>query len=249
MEEFFGEVCDGGYDAVGQVGVAGEFLLFGMATEDEDRLVAHTDATEDIGVHIITDHDGIGGAGAEFVLSHAHHDAAGFADRERGATGGTFDHGGDGTAAGAYAGIGRAGGIGVGGDEAGALFDEAHAAFDHFEGEGAAFADDHVVGIIIDDGIAVFVEGGGESVFADDEGGAVWFLFGEEAGGGHGAGEDIGFLGVESETAEFECDIAAGALGVIGKEAERDVFVAQALNEEIGTGDQLVAPVDDAVHI
>lgn len=249
VEEFFRDVSDGRDDAVRLVGVACEFLLFGVAAEDEHRLVAHADAAEDIGVHVVADHDGIGGAGAEFVLGHAHHDSAGFTDGEGGAAGGFFDHGGDGTAAGADAGIGGAGRIRVGGDEARAFFHEADAAFDHLEGEGTAFADDHVVGIVIDDRVAIHVEGGGESVFADDEGGAVRFLFGEEAGGGHGAGEDVGFLGVESEAAEFEGDIAAGALRVVGEEAERDVFVAQALYKEVGAGDQLVAPIDYTVHV
>lgn len=215
VEEFFGEVGDGFDDPIGAVGVVIEVFSGGVSAEDEDGLIAHADAAEDIGVHGISDHDSFGGADAEFVLCHAHHDAAGLADGEGGAAGGAFDHGDDGSAAGSGAGIGGAGGIGVGGDEARAFFDESNTAFDHFEGEGAAFADDDVVRIVIDDCVAVFVECGGESVFADDEGGTAGFLLGEEAGGGHGAGEDVVLIGVEAEAAEFECDIAAGALGVV----------------------------------
>lgn len=203
LEKLVGDVGHGIDDEVRAVGEFCKVIPGGVAAEDENGFVAHADAAEDVGFHIVTDHDGFGGADAEFVLGHAHHDAAGFADGECLSAGCSFDHGDDGTAAWPDAGVGRAGGIRVGGDEAGTLFDETHAAFDHLKCEGPALADDDVVGIVIDDGVAIVLEGDGETVFANDKGGAVRFLFGEETGGGHGTGEDVAFLRKEAEAAEF----------------------------------------------
>lgn len=237
-DEFVGDEADMIDDEVGLVGVAFEVIRFGAAAEDEDAAIAHLDGAEDVGFHGIADHDGLAGAEAHFGACGAHHDGGGFADGEGLNACGAFDHGDDGTAAGTGSGFGGAIGIEVGGDEAGALFDQADAAFDHFEGEGAALADDDEVGIVIDDGVAVAVECGGEAVFTDDVSGAAWFLGGEEASGGHGAGKDVVFGGFDAEAAEFEGDVAACALGVIGEEAEGEVVVAEALDEVCGAWDE-----------
>ena len=49
-------------------------------------------------------------------------------------------------------------GIEVRGDQLGAAEDHAHGRLDHFEVEGAPLADDDVIGIVIDDRVAVVVQ-------------------------------------------------------------------------------------------
>ena len=110
--------------------------------------------------------------------------------------------------------------IEVGGDQLGAAEDHPHGRLDHLEVERPALADDDVIGIVIDDGVAVLVQGREQAALADDEGGAARLLLGEKAGRRHGAGEDVLFLDVDAHAAELGDDVAARALAVVGQEAE-----------------------------
>lgn len=210
------QVRDGVNDHVRAKSKLGQILMFCAAAECEDRAIAQLHAADDVGVHGVADHGGGGTAQPQFLASGAHHDGTGLADGEGFDARGFLEHGGDGAAAGSCAGGRRAVGIEVGGDEFCAAEDHVHGVFHHFKGDGSTFADDDVVRIVIDDGVAVLVQSVHQAGVANDIGGAAWLLFGEKPGSGHGAGEHVGFVNIDAHPRKFERHIAAGALAVVG---------------------------------
>ena len=80
-----------------------------------------------------------------------------------------FEHRHDRPAAGPQAVLRRAVRVEVRRDQLAAAQDHPHGRFDHFEVERAALADDDVIGIVIDDRVAVLVQGLQQAAFADDE--------------------------------------------------------------------------------
>ena len=113
------------------------------------------------------------GGQAQLLAGRAHHDRAGLADAEGLEAGGRLEHGHDRAAAGPQAVLRRAVRIEVRGDQLGAVEDHPHGRLDHLEVERAAFADDDVIGIVVDDRVAVVVQGLQQAAFADDVGRAV----------------------------------------------------------------------------
>ena len=124
-----------------------------------------------------------------------------------------------------------------------------HRRLDQFQVERAAFADDDVIGIVIDDGVAVLVQGGQQAAFADDEGGAARLLLGQEAGRRHGAGEDVLLLHLDAHASQLGHHVAARALAVVGQQAEGNVALPQLSDEVVRAGNQFRAPVQHAVHV
>ena len=75
------------------------------------------------------------------------------------------------------------------------------------------------------------------------------FCCGEEAGGGHGAGEDVLLLDVDAHAGELGDHVAPRALAVVGEKPKRDVALRSSRNEDIRAGNQLAAAVEHAVHV
>jgi hypothetical protein len=187
--------------------------------------------------------------GVDGAEGGAHHERVGFADVVRLDAGGAGDHGGNGAGGGDGTFGRRAGVVGVGGDEAGAVADEADCLGDALEAVCTGLAEDDVVGGVIGLGVAGFVEGLGETGFADDEGGAARALVGEEAGGGEGGGPDIGVGDVEADALEAGGEIARGVAGVVGEYEEGFAGDAEAGDEGVGAEDEVVLADDDAIHV
>ena len=139
--------------------------------------------------------------------------------------------------------------IEIGGDQLGTADDHAHGGFDQFEVERPSLADDDVIRIVIDDGVAVLMQGRQQSAFADDERRAVRLLLRQEARRGHRAGEDVLVLDLDAHACQLGDDVAAGALAVVGQKAKRDVAHPQFVDELIRAGNQLGAAIENAVHV
>jgi hypothetical protein len=120
---------------------------------------------------------------------------------------------------------------------------------DHFEGQRSSLTDDDIVWIVLDDGVSVEMQGIEEPSLANDIGGSIGLLLGEETSGRHRAGEDVFFLGLNSHSLEFSGDVAASALTVVCEEEEWDVSIDQLVDEAVGSRDQVVTTVDNAVHV
>ena len=76
------------------------------------------------------------------------------------------------------------------------------------------------------------------------------FLPGSEVvGGGHGAGEDIFVVDVESHFAQFIAYVAVGPLTIIGQKKEWVSFIPQVIDEFNCAGYGLAAFVNNPVHI
>src|SRR5580700_8368435 len=170
------EVGDRVDDRVGAIGVVVDILFPRAAGENEDRAIAHLHAAQNVRLHRVTDHDRLIGRQAQFFAGRPHHHGAGFADAERLASGGRFQERDDRAAAGPHALLRRTVRIEIGGDELGAFLDHADRRLEHLEVERPPFSNDHVVGVMIDNRVAVGVKGLQQAAFADDECGPVWFL-------------------------------------------------------------------------
>ena len=83
--------------------------------------------------------------------------------------------------------------------------------------------DDDVIGVLIDDGVAVAVQGREQAAFADDERRAVGFLLGEKPGRRHRTGEDVLLLDLDPEPAELGGHVAPRPLAVVRQEPEGHV--------------------------
>ena len=92
----------------------------------------------------------------------------------------------------------------VGGHQLGPVQDHAHRRFHHLEVQGPPFADHHVIGVLVDNRVAVLVQGRQQPALADHEGGAPGLLLGQETGGCHGTGEDVPLFDLDAETFELD---------------------------------------------
>ena len=190
-------------DEIRLVGEVTQVLFPCAAAEHQDAAIAHLHGTEDVGLHGVADHDGPVGAQAHFLAGCSHHDRAGFSNGKGLDSGGALDHGDDRPTTGTDPLVGGTIWVEVRGDQPCTLRDQSHAAFDHFEGQGAALAYDDKVGIVIDHRVAVAVESCGQSVLADDIGGAAGFLGCEEASGGHRTGKNFFLSCFDTEPVKF----------------------------------------------
>jgi hypothetical protein len=82
---------------------------------------------------------------------------------------------------------------------------------DHFD-----FADDDVIGVMVDDRIAIGMQRLQQSSFTDDERRALRLLRGQKPGGRHGAGKDVPLFDIHSHPPKSGGHIAAGSLAVVG---------------------------------
>ena len=200
-------------DLVGPVGEPFQVFALRAAAEDQDRLEAELHAAEDVGLHRVADHDRLVGRQAQLLAGRAQHDGARLADAERLDARRRFEHGDDRAAAGPHAVLRRAVRIEIRRDELRAAEDHPQRGLDHFEVERAPFADDDVVGIVVDDRVAVAVQGVEQAPFADDEGRAVRLLPREVAGRRHRAGEDVLLFDVDAEPLELRRRRRAASAG------------------------------------
>ena len=238
-----------GFRPEGDVLFQYEVVAASAAGQDEHGAIAQLDAAEDVGFHGVSDHDGLLGGQAQLLARPAHHDGAGLADGKGLDAGGGFEHGDDGAAAGPGAVLSGAVGVEVGGDEPCPSEDHVDRLLHHLGVEGSALADDDEIRVFVDDGESVLMQGVKQAALADDERGAAGFLAGEESGGGHGAGEDMFLTDADTEATQFRRHVATGALTVVGQKRERDFAFEQGVNEPVGTGNQIGAPVDHAIHV
>lgn len=88
----------------------------GDAGEDQQGVQAAFDSGDHVGVHAVSDHDGVVGVDAQHTKACAHHQGIGFAYEIGGFAGCQFDGRDEGTAGGYDSEFGGTGQVGVGAD-------------------------------------------------------------------------------------------------------------------------------------
>jgi hypothetical protein len=129
------------------------------------------------------------------------------------------------------------------------LNDHADGRLDQLQVERPALADDHVVRVVVHDGVAVVVQRGQQPALADDERRAPRLLPGQVAGGRHRAGVDVLLLDADAHAGQLRHHVPPRPLAVVGQEPERDVPLAELLDEGVRAGDQRRTAVQNAVHV
>ena len=209
---------------VGAIGVALQILAARATGEYQNGAIAELNPAQNVGFHGVADHGHFFGTQAQFLAGCAHHDGAGLADAESFDAGGGFEHGDNRPTAGAQAVLGGTIGIEVRGHQLRAGDDHLHCGLDRFHRHGSPFADNDVVGVMIDDRITVRVQSVQQPPFADDVGCSPRLLLRQKPGRGHGASEDVLLFRVDAHAAQLGGHIAARALTVIGEKEKRDLL-------------------------
>ena len=93
------------------------------------------------------------------------------------------------------------------------------------------------------------MQGVQKTTFTDHESSSAWFLPCQEASCGHRTCEDMLFLDIHSQPLQLCCNIASCSLTVVGQKHEWNVSRPQFLDKAIGSGDQLIASVNDSIHV
>ena len=243
------EIGDGFDDLVGPVGVARQVLGPRAAAEDQDRLVTELHAAQDVGLHRVADDHRLVGGQAKLLAGGPQHHGAGLAHAEGLEAARGLQHGDGRPAARPDAVARRAVGVEIGGDELRAVQDHPQGRLEHLEAHRAAFADHHVVRILVDDGIAVLVQRGQQPPFADDERRAVRLLLGEEPGRRHGAGEDMVLGHVDPEPLERVATSRRVRWLLLVRKRKGMFASRKSIHESIRPGDELASPVDHSIHV
>ena len=153
------------------------------------------------------------------------------------------------TAGGDDAEIRGAGEVAVGGDEAGAVIDEADSLKNHVIVVGICFADNNIVGVDVVHGDAHVVKRVDKTGAADNIGAAAGSLRMNEFGCGLGAGVEMAFVNLQSQTQQLLLQLLRTALAGVGQEQKAFLLLIQPADEFLDTGQQTVAVIDNAVHI
>ena len=110
-------------------------------------------------------------------------------------------------------------------------------------------ADDDEVRVVLGHDETGLVDGRGQACLADDEGGAVVDLIGQEIGRRHRRGPDLRFGNVESIRPQTSRQVSGGVDGVVRQYQVRDVGLPP-LGQQLGRSGQWIVLLDqDAVHI
>ena len=153
------------------------------------------------------------------------------------------------TAGGDDAEIRGAGEVAVGSDEAGAVIDEADSLKNHVIVVGIGFADNNIVGVDVVHGDAHVVKRVDKTGAADNIGAAAGSLRMNEFGCGLGAGVEMAFINLQSQTQQLLLQLLRTALAGVGQEQKAFLLLIQPADELLDTGQQTVAVIDNAVHI
>ena len=187
--------------------------------------------------------------GTQLVHGRTKHHGVGLAHVIRFALGGRSDQGRHGPGGRQCAFSRGAGDIGVGGDEARPVVDQADRAGDGLKGIGAGLAQHHEIRAGIAHHEAGLVHGRGQPGFADDERRALGRLIGEKSGGGQGRCPDLLLGYLEPTARQLGGQITRGVHRVVGQHQKRRVVVAP-MADEIGRARQGLVFVDQhAVHV
>ena len=96
--------------------------------------------------------------------------------------------------------------------------DQFHASFDEFQAESPSLPDNHIIGILIHDGVTVFMQGVQETAFPDDECRPARFLAGQKTSRCYSARKNMLDLDLDSHLIQFGPNISSRALAVVGKQ-------------------------------
>jgi len=244
------QVADGMDDKIGRIAVLIQIAFLGDTAEGEDGSETHGARPEDIGAHGISHHDRLVGGQSEDLPGHAHHDGARLADAKGLTARSKFQHGDERAASCAVFSIAHgAVGVEVGGDQLSPVEDHIDGLVHGLEHDRPAFADDHIVGMIVYDRITDVVQLREQAALADHIGRTVLFAGVQIARRGHGAGKDVFVVDVEAHFAELVAYVPISPLTVVGQKKEGIALVPQAVDEFNGTRYGLAALVDNPVHI
>ena len=153
------------------------------------------------------------------------------------------------TAGGDDAEIRGAGEVAVGSDEARTVVDEADSLKNHIIVVGIGFADNNIVGVDVVHGDAHVVKRVDKTGAADNIGAAAGSLRMDEFGCGLGAGVEMAFINLQSQTQQLLLQLLRTALAGIGQEQKAFLLLIQPADEFLDTGQQTVAVINNAVHI
>ena len=145
--------------------------------------------------------------------------------------------------------LGRAVGVEVRGDQLGPVHHHPDRRLHHLVVDGPTLADHDVVGIVVHDRVAVFMEGVEQASFADHIGGATRLLRSQKSGRGHRAGEDVRFRDLDPQPVQFGDHVTTVPLAVVGKKEKGQVEVKQVADKAVCSRDEFAAAVDDPVHV
>ncbi len=206
--------------------------------------------THDVGVHPVADHHAVLRVRTEHLPGVDHHQGVRLADDVGLPAGGRLDRGQDRPRGRLGPALHRVDQVGVGADEPGATVDELRGLAHRGEREVGGLADDDVLRMALGDRVADLVELGGQAAAADDIGRGVRSLCMQELCRCDRRGDEVG-LGqpVDAHPLELALEVQGGLLGVVGQEQEGDVVGPHVGDEVLGAGDELLAPVDDPIHV
>ena len=221
----------------------------GHAAEHEHGGHAALHAGDDVGVHAVADHDGLARVAAEHAQAGAHHERVRLAAEIRLLAGGDLDRGDERAARGGDALVRRAAGVGVRADELRAREHEIRRLRERVERVGPRLADDDVIGVDVVHGDAAVIQRIEQPRLAEGVHRAAGRLVGQKGRRGQRAGVKMLLRHVEPHTPELLVQLARGHAAVIGQKQVFLVRVLQPVDELRRAGQDVVAVVDDAVHV
>ncbi len=143
----------------------------------------------------------------------------------------------------------RPGRVRVRSDEARAVGDETDRLRDALEAVRTRLADDDVIGIALGERVARTVERRRQARLADHEGRAAGTLVIEEARGRERRRPDRLLGHVEADPAQPRREIALREDRVVGQDEKRNLELAQAREEAVGSGNRNLLVDEDTVHV
>ena len=231
------------------VGEVLDLLLARRSGEDEHRAQSGLEATDDVGVHAVADHERRLGVRVEPVEGAAHHQRVGLADVVGLAARRGRDERRDRAGCRQRAGRAGAAGVGVRRDEASALLYQADCASDGLEGVGARLAEHDVVGVAVGHDVADVVHGRDEAGLADDVGAAPGALLREELRRGQRGGPDRLLRHVDPAAPQAGREVAWGEDRVVGQHEEALARGLERLDELGAPGIDVLLVDEHAVHV
>ena len=186
---------------------------------------------------------------AQQMQTRAHHQRVGLADKIGFLAGGGLNGRHQSAAGGQQARVGGAGQVRIGADEPGAVHHMAHGLGDGIEIVVDSLTNDHIVGVDIIGGDALFIEGIVQARITHHIGAASRRLCIEELRRGHGAGIKMALVDVQTHAGQAHLQFLGTAAAGIGQKQELFIVADHPFHKFLDAGQQTFAVVDDAVHI
>lgn len=222
----------------------------GHAAEHEHGRHAALHTGDDVGVHAVADHDGLAGMAAEDAQTGAHHEpGVRLAAEICLLSGGDLHRRSKRAARGGDALVRRAAGVGIRADELCAREHEIRRLRECVERIRPRLADDDIVGIDVVHGDAAVIERVEQSRLAEGVYRAAGRLIGQKGRRGQCAGVKMLLRHIESHALELLAQLARGHAAVVGQKQVFLVLVLQPVDKLRRAGQDVIAVVDDTVHV